>query len=121
LGTGIYVCLVKAFVTLQLKEEVAVSAFWPTVPAMPTASSNLVPHLAARGEVDEGLGEAVITTIVLVVVVCLLPLAVILVRLSRRSRLVLFVGAFGVFVLNLVGVFHHGPSRKIEMLIHLAW
>jgi hypothetical protein len=63
---------------------------------MPTTTTIMPPQLEARGEVEEELGEATITAIVLVVVVCLLPLAVLLVRLSKRSRLVLIAnrGAF---------------------------
>jgi hypothetical protein len=59
---------------------------------MPTTPTNtLGPYLEARGEVEEEMGEATITAIILVVVVCLLSLAAILVRLSRKSRLVLTV------------------------------
>jgi hypothetical protein len=73
-----------------LREEAAVTAFWPPVPALPTTTHTEVgPHLEARGEVEEEMGEAIITTIILVVVICLIPLAVILVRMGRRSRLVL--------------------------------
>jgi hypothetical protein len=50
--------------------------------------SSLVPHLVARGDEDEGLGEAVIAAIILAVVACCIPLAVLLLRLSRKSRLV---------------------------------
>jgi hypothetical protein len=64
------------------------------VPALPTTTStNIGPHLEARGEVEEEMGEAIITTIILVVVICLLSLAVILVRVCRRSRLVV-IGIF---------------------------
>jgi hypothetical protein len=73
-----------------LREEAAVSAFWQPVPALPTTIPTEVgPHLEAKGEVEEEMGEAIITTIILVVVICLMPLAVILVRMGRRSRLVL--------------------------------
>jgi hypothetical protein len=48
----------------------------------------IVPQLDIRGEVDENLGEAAIAAIVLVVIACCIPLAVLLLRLSRRSRLV---------------------------------
>jgi hypothetical protein len=69
-----------------LREEAAVSAFWPSVPAMPTTTTIMPPQLEARGEIEEEMGEATITAIVLVMVVCILALAVLLVRLSRRSR-----------------------------------
>jgi hypothetical protein len=66
-----------------------VSAFWPAIPAKPIMSlSDLTPKLEARGEVDEGLSEAAITAIILGMVACLIPLAVLLVRMSRKSRLV---------------------------------
>jgi hypothetical protein len=55
---------------------------------MPRNVSSLVPHLVARGDEDEGLGEAVIAAIVLAVVACCIPLALLLLRLSRKSRLV---------------------------------
>jgi hypothetical protein len=82
-----------------LREEAAVSAFWPSVPALPTTTTAMPPQLEARGEIEEELGEATITAIVLVVVVCLLPLAVLLVRLSRKSRLVFLVN-LGAFIIS---------------------
>jgi predicted MFS family arabinose efflux permease len=72
-----------------MQEEAAVSAFWPQVPALPSTTTAMPPQLKARGEIEEEMGEATITAIVLVVVVCLLPLAVLLVRLSRKSRFLL--------------------------------
>jgi hypothetical protein len=65
-----------------------VTAFWPPVPALPTSTSTMPPQLEARGEIEEELSEATITAIVLVVVACLIPLTVLLVRLSKKSRLV---------------------------------
>jgi hypothetical protein len=63
---------------------------------MPTTTTIMPPQLEARGEVEEELGEATITAIVLAMVVCVLALSVLLVRLSRKSRLVFIVnrGAF---------------------------
>jgi hypothetical protein len=58
---------------------------------MPRNASSLFPHLVARGDEDEGLGEAVIAAIVLAVVACCIPLAVLLLRLSRKSRLVIYI------------------------------
>jgi hypothetical protein len=58
---------------------------------MPRNVSSLVPHLVAQGDEDEGLGEAVIAAIILAVVACCIPLAVLLLRLSRKSRLVVYV------------------------------
>jgi hypothetical protein len=49
--------------------------------------SSLVPHLVARDDEDEGLGEAVIAAIELAIVACCIPLAILLLRLSRKSRL----------------------------------
>jgi hypothetical protein len=53
--------------------------------------SSLVPHLVARDDEDEGLGEAVIAAIVLAIVACCIPLAILLLRLSRKSRLELYI------------------------------
>jgi hypothetical protein len=66
----------------------AVSAFWSSVPAMPVTTSTVPPLLEARGEAEEELGEAATTAIILVVVACLLPFAVLLVQMSRKYRLV---------------------------------
>jgi hypothetical protein len=53
--------------------------------------SSLVPHLVARDDEDEGLGEAVIAAIVLAIVAFCIPLAILLLRLSRKFRLVLYI------------------------------
>jgi hypothetical protein len=58
---------------------------------MPRNVSSLVPHLVARGDEDEGLGEAVIAAIVLAIVACCIPLAILLLRISRKSRLAVYV------------------------------
>jgi hypothetical protein len=70
-----------------MQEEAAVSAFWPQVPALPSTTTIMPPQLEARGEIEEEMGEATITAIVLVMVVCILALSVLLVKLSKKSRL----------------------------------
>jgi hypothetical protein len=55
---------------------------------MPVTTSTVPPLLEAKAETGEELGEAAITAIILVVVACLLPFAVLLVQMSRKSRLV---------------------------------
>jgi hypothetical protein len=65
-----------------------VSAFWPSAPVVRVSTSPSIPHLAARGEVEEEWGEAAITATVLMVVACLLPFVVLLVQVLQRSRLV---------------------------------
>jgi hypothetical protein len=82
-----------------MQEEAAVSAFWPQVPALPSISTTMPPQLEARGEIEEELSEATITAIVLVVVVCLIPLTVLLIRLSKKSRLV-FIVNLGAFIIS---------------------
>jgi hypothetical protein len=73
-----------------MREEAAVSAFWPSVPAMPVSTSTVPPMLEAKDETGEELGEAAITAIILVVVACLLPFAVLLVQMSKGSRSVFY-------------------------------
>jgi hypothetical protein len=63
-----------------------VTAFWPSLPAMPVSVPTVPPMLEVKGEVEEELGEAAITAIILVVVACLLPFAVLLVKMARKSR-----------------------------------
>jgi uncharacterized BrkB/YihY/UPF0761 family membrane protein len=97
-----------------LREEAAVSAFWPSVPAMPTTTI-MPPQLEARGEIEEEMGEATITAIVLVMVVCVLALSVLLVRLSRKSRLV-FIVNLGAFIIS--SRFFIGKYIYVKLINH---
>ena len=60
---------------------------WPpaTVSAIPQSTNN-VPRLDQRNEADESLSEAAVAAIVFAAAACLLPLAVLLAKICRKSK-----------------------------------
>jgi hypothetical protein len=60
---------------------------WPPVPVT-TSSSPItnVPRLDQRNEADESLSEAAVAAIVFAAAACLLPLAVLLAKICRKSK-----------------------------------